>query len=83
MVGALGMGMVGYVIGRWWVAMLPPFLLIAGLLAVGTLPGLYERVPEDIQAALFIGLLAMTLTTSVGVLARRSERRPERPMTKP
>jgi hypothetical protein len=42
------------VVGRPWTLLLP-VALIVGVLAAGLSSWVYERVPEDIQAGIFIG----------------------------
>jgi hypothetical protein len=58
------------VVGRPWTLLLPVALIVS-VLAAGLSSWVYERVPEDIQAGIFIGAGCGLVAGTLALLARQ------------
>jgi hypothetical protein len=75
LVAALLVGVVGAVVARWWVALLPP-LVLAALVALWQSNDVYSRYDEfEVWVPLATGLALSTVSAVVGVLIGKANRR--------
>jgi hypothetical protein len=72
---AITIGIAARLRPHWWLVPIPLALMLTSSTTLDRTQDWYERVPEDVQFALYFSLLLATLTTLTGVLAAWYERR--------